>query len=134
MHNGNQAFVLDSTFKSIGDSYANFGMTNYSTDRDKFLFTTKFLIAPKNFTWRADMGIDVSVSDSSLYAYSKHIKIYKDFHDISVMVGVRDRNQNLSFSFRINILCGAGKKNKALTQADEYWRPWRDDNMVRDNF
>ncbi|MBR2392768.1 MAG: hypothetical protein IKA93_04280, partial [Elusimicrobiaceae bacterium] len=63
-----------------------------------------------------------------------HIKIYKDFHDISVMVGVRDRNQNLSFSFRINILCGAGKKNKALTQADEYWRPWRDDNMVRDNF
>lgn len=134
VHNGNQAFVLDSTFKSIGDSYANFGMTNYSTDRDKFLFTTKFLIAPKNFTWRADMGIDVSVSDSSLYAYSKHIKIYKDFHDISVMVGVRDRNQNLSFSFRINILCGAGKKNKALTQADEYWRPWRDDNMVRDNF
>lgn len=134
VHNGNQAFVLDSTFKSIGDSYANFGMTNYSTDRDRFLFTTKFLIAPKNFTWRADMGIDVSVSDSSLYAYSKHIKIYKDFHDISVMVGVRDRNQNLSFSFRINILCGAGKKNKALTQADEYWRPWRDDNMVRDNF
>lgn len=134
VHNGNQAFVLDSTFKSIGDSYANFGMTNYSTDRDKFLFTTKFLIAPKNFTWRADMGIDVSVSDSSLYAYSKHIKIYKDFHDISVMVGVRDRNQNLSFSFRINILCGAGKKNKALSQADEYWRPWRDDNMVRDNF
>lgn len=134
VHSGNQAFVLDSTFKSIGDSYANFGMTNYSTDRDKFLFTTKFLIAPKNFTWRADMGIDVSVSDSSLYAYSKHIKIYKDFHDISVMVGVRDRNQNLSFSFRINILCGAGKKNKALTQADEYWRPWRDDNMVRDNF
>lgn len=134
VHSGNQAFVLDSTFKSIGDSYANFGMTNYSTDRDKFLFTTKFLIAPKNFTWRADMGIDVSVSDSSLYAYSKHIKIYKDFHDISVMVGVRDRNQNLSFSFRINILCGAGKKNKALSQADEYWRPWRDDNMVRDNF
>ena len=46
------------------------------------------------------------------------VQSYKDLHDISVMVGVRDRNQNLSFSFRINILCGAGKKNKALTQAD----------------
>ena len=134
VHEGNQAFVLDSIFKSIGDSYATFGMTNYSTDRNNFLFTSKFLIAPKNMTWRADMGIDVSANDSSLYAYSKHIKIYKDFHDISVMVGLRDRNQNLSFSFRINILCGAGEKNKALRQADEYWYPWRDDRMIRDNF
>lgn len=138
VHNGNQAFVIDSVFKSIGDSYANFGMTNYSTDRDTFLFTTKFLIAPKNWTWRADMGIDVSVRDSHIGAYSKHIKIYKDFHDIGIMVGVRDRNQNLSFSFRINVYCGKGGdknvKSKAQANSDNYWRPWRDEGMVRDNF
>lgn len=135
INKGNQAFVLDSTFKSFGESYASLGVTNYNTDKHNFLFTTKFLIAPKNFTWRADMGIDVSVNDSSVYAYSKHIKLYKDFHDLSVMVGLRDRKQNLSFFFRINILCGAkNRKNETMTQSDKYWRPWRDDGMVRDNF
>lgn len=138
VHSANQAFVLDSIFKSFGDSYANFGITNYSTDRDTFLFTTKFLIAPKNWTWRADMGIDISARDSHVGAYSKHIKIYKDFHDIGIMVGVRDRNQNLSFSFRINVYCGKGDnkqiKSNAELQSDKYWRPWRDEGMIRDNF
>lgn len=131
---GNQAFVLNALFKDSSGSSVNFGVTNYSTDRNSFLFTSKFMLAPKNMTWRADMGIDFDWDKDSLWAYSKHIKIYKDFHDISLMVGVRDRNQNLSFSFRINILCGAKKKTETEKKIDSYYYPWRDENLTRDIF
>ncbi|MDR0735037.1 MAG: LPS export ABC transporter periplasmic protein LptC [Elusimicrobiota bacterium] len=134
-HAGNQAFVLNTTFKSFDGSYANFGAANYSTDRDTFLFTTKFLVAPKNWTWRADMGLDLSVSDSVLHAYSKHIRITKDFHDFSVMAGVRDRNQNLSFTLRVNIICGGAQGQPAASRRiDNYWYPWRAEGLARDNF
>lgn len=134
VNTGNQAFILDSTFRNINGSYANLGIANYSTDRSTFLVTTKFLITPKNFSWRADMGIDFEVGGGALRPYSKHIKIYKDFHDIMLMVGVRDRNQNLSFTFRINVLCGATQKTESDKRIDEYWYPWRDNDMIRDNF
>jgi hypothetical protein len=134
-HAGNQAFVLNTTFKSFDGSYANFGAANYSTDRDTFLFTTKFLVAPKNWTWHADMGLDFSVSDSVLHAYSKHVRITKDFHDFSIMAGVRDRNQNLSFSLRINIICGKSQgQPEASRRIDNYWYPWRAEGLARDNF
>ena len=136
VYNGNQAFVLDSTFKSLNGSYANLGIANYSTDRSSFLVTSKFMLAPKGFTWRADMGLDFEIDgSSSVSAYSKHIKVYKDFHDVTLMVGVRDRNQNLSFTLRINILCGAAPaQSKAQKEINQYRYPWRDDRMIRDNF
>lgn len=131
---GNQAFVLNALFKDTSGSSVNFGVTNYSTDRNSFLFTSKFMLAPKNMTWRADMGVDFDWDKDTLWAYSKHIKIYKDFHDVSLMFGVRDRNKNLSFSFRINILCGAKKKTETEKQTRNYFYPWRDENLNRDNF
>jgi len=135
VHNANQAFVLDSIFKSLNGSYANLGIANYSTNRDSFLVTTKFMLAPKGFKWRADMGLDFNVEDSSLSAYSKHIKLYRDFHDFTLMVGVRDRNQNLSFTFRINVLCGSSPaQDKTQKEVNQYWYPWRDDQEVRDDF
>lgn len=136
VNDGNQAFILNTTFKSLNGSYANLGIANYSTDRSSFLITSKFLIAPKGYTWRADLGLDFNVDgSSSLSAYSKHIKVYKDFHDFTLMVGVRDRNQNLSFTFRISVLCGAAPvQSEAQKKANEYWYPWRDDRMIRDNF
>ncbi|MDR0952810.1 MAG: hypothetical protein LBM71_01280, partial [Elusimicrobiota bacterium] len=135
VNSGNQAFVLDSTFRTSYDgSSASFGMVNYSADKNSFLFTTKFIIAPKNMTWRADMGIDFNLNKDSLSAYSKHIKVYKDFHDFGIMLGIRDRNDNLSFSFRINIMCGAPEKKATDKRIDNYWYPWRDDRMQRDNF
>ncbi|MDR1124254.1 MAG: LPS export ABC transporter periplasmic protein LptC [Elusimicrobiota bacterium] len=134
-HAGNQAFVLNTTFKGFGRGYANFGAANYSTDRDTFLFTTKFLVAPKNWTWRAAMGLDFSLSDGVWHAYSKQINITKNFHDFSIMAGVRDRNENLSFALRINIICGRARRPSAASQRiDDYWYPWRADGLVRDNF
>jgi hypothetical protein len=82
------------------------------------------------------MGLDFEIDgSSSVSAYSKHIKVYKDFHDVTLMVGVRDRNQNLSFTLRINILCGAAPaQSKAQKEINQYRYPWRDDRMIRDNF
>lgn len=132
IHNANQAFVIDAILKNLSGSSAKFGVVNYSTNRDSFLFTTQFTIAPKNITWRTDMGLDFEIHDSSIHAYSKHIKVYKDFHDVSLMVGVRDRNQNLSFSFRINVMCGGVDKRQTQTQASEQYYPWHDNQMLRD--
>lgn len=132
VHNANQAFVIDAILKNLSGSSAKFGVVNYSTNRDSFLFTTQFTIAPKNITWRTDMGLDFEVNNSSVHAYSKHIKVYKDFHDVSLMVGIRDRNQNLSFSFRINVMCGGVDKRQTQTQASEQYYPWHDNQMLRD--
>lgn len=132
IHNANQAFVIDAILKNLSGSSAKFGVVNYSTNRDSFLFTTQFTIAPKNITWRTDMGLNFEINDSSVHAYSKHIKVYKDFHDVSLMVGVRDRNQNLSFSFRINVMCGGVDKRQTQTQASEQYYPWHDNQMLRD--
>ena len=126
---GNQAFVLNTTFHDPRDpdnSYITLGITNYKTDRNSFLFTTKFALAPKNSTWRADMGIDFEIKDSSVHGYSKHILVYKDFHDFNLMLGVRDRSQNLSFNFMINVRCGGVKQETPAQQRiNEYWYPWQ---------
>jgi len=132
VHTANQAFVLDAVLKNLYGSSAKFGLVNYSTDRDSFLFTTQFTLAPRKITWRADMGIDFEVKNSLVHAYSKHIKVYKDFHDVSLMVGVRDRNQNLSFSFRINVMCGGADKRQTQKQAENENYPWHDNQMLRD--
>lgn len=126
---GNQAFVLNTTFHDPRDpenKYITLGVTNYKTTRNSFLFTTKFAIAPKESTWHANMGIDFEIKDSSVHGYSKHILVYKDFHDFNVMLGVRDRSQNLSFHFAINVICG-GKKEDTPTQQriNQYWYPWQ---------
>jgi len=132
---GNQAFVLDALFRQTpAGGYLNFGMTNYSSDRNTFLFTTKFMLAPKKLTWRADMGLDFSASDSVVHSYSKFIRVFKDFHDFSLMFGVRDRNQNLSFAFRVNIICGKGPNRPAQDRINEFWYPWRDEAAPRGNF
>jgi hypothetical protein len=90
------------------------------------LFTTKFAIAPKESTWRANMGVDFEIKDSSIRSYSKHILVYKDFHDFNLMLGVRDRSNNLSFHFAVNILCGAKSKETPAQQLiNQYWYPWQ---------
>ena len=131
---GNQAFVLNGTFRDLAGNLVNLGAANYSDARNTFLFTTKFMLAPKGRTWRADMGIDFSASDNVWHAYSKHIRFTKDFHDFSIMAGVRDRNQNLSFTLRLNILCGKREQTPAGRKIDEFWYPWRAEGLVRDNF
>ncbi len=126
---GNQAFVLNTTFRdprNPDQKFITLGVTNYKTSRNSFLFTTQFAIAPKNKTWRADMGVDFAVKDSSLRGYSKHILFYKDFHDFNLMLGVRDRRHNLSFHFAINVLCGAsGKETPAQQRINQFWYPWQ---------
>ncbi|MCR5505234.1 MAG: hypothetical protein K6E94_06805 [Elusimicrobiaceae bacterium] len=127
--NGNQAFVLNTTFRDPRDPenmFITLGVTNYKTDRNSFLFTTQFALAPKNSTWRADMGLDFEIKDSSIHGYSKHILVYKDFHDFNVMLGVRDRSQNLSFHFMINVRCGgSAEETPAQQRINKYWYPWQ---------
>ena len=79
------------------------------------------------YTIGAGVGSDFEIKDSSVHGYSKHVLVYKDFHDFNVMLGVRDRSHNLSFHFAINVICG-GKKNETPAQQriNQYWYPWQD--------
>ena len=126
---GNQAFVLNTTFRdprNPENMFVTLGLTNYKTTRNSFLFTTQFAIAPKNSTWRSDMGLDFEIKDSSVHGYSKHILVYKDFHDFNVMLGVRDRSQNLSFHIMINVRCGGPvQETPAEQRINQYWYPWQ---------
>ena len=55
----------------------------------------------------------------------------KDFHDAQLQMTVRDRNENLSFAFRVNILCGGNKRERAQLPEDKYWYPWRAEGDLR---
>ena len=105
----------------------------YSTDADRFTFTTSWGLRPEHSKWRADLGIDFSVLRGSWNGFNKYIRLGRDFHDASAEIYVRDRNKNLSFAFRINILCGGKERTEAAAQTqDTYWYPWRNEGDLRD--
>ena len=53
-------------------------------------------------------------------------------HDAQAEFTIRDRNDNLSFAFRINILCGGNKRLQGQIPEDAYWYPWRSQGDLRD--
>ena len=79
-----------------------------------------------------DAEIDFRIKDDSLIGCNKMLRLSYTVHDARAEFTVRDRNDNLSFAFRINILCGGDpRKQKALPE-DNYWYPWRGANDLRD--
>lgn len=131
---GNQAFVLNTNFKVYGKSRFSFGMTNYDPTPNNYTFQTRLLLVPPGKSWQADIFGDFDVSNKDHFdLFSRGIRVYKDFHDASVMLGVEDRNHNLTFSFRINVVCGGSGDRKALyARDDDYWNPWRKPGDLRD--
>ncbi len=68
----------------------------------------------------------------SLVGFNKLLRVGYTFHDANIDLTVRDRNHNLSFSFRINIICGRDPAKKAKLAEDAYWYPWRGPGDLRD--
>ena len=137
----NQAFIFQSNFNVKGQSFG-LGMTNYDTYQDpyslyqtysnRYTFTTYFGLRLPDASWTLDLGADFQLEGGSFSLFNKSARFSKRFHDAIAEVTVRDRNDNLSFSFRINILCGNSGKNKDLrTAEDQYWYPWRGPNDLR---
>ncbi|ACC97726.1 transcription-repair coupling factor [Elusimicrobium minutum Pei191] len=128
---GQEAFVLQSDFRMFKKSRMVFGMNNYSLDQNSYLFNTKFWFRPENITWYFDVGVDFEIRQGSLNAYSRSFKVYKDFHDAHMEFGVEDRNNNLSFAFRIAVLCGKKHRDDTFSKEDRYWSPWRNPGDLR---
>lgn len=137
----NQAFIAQTNFVIKGQRLG-IGMTNYDTHRDpyslyqtysnRYTFSTTFGLRLPGASWRLDLGTDFQLQDRSLTSFNKLARFTKTFHDAIVELTVRDRNDNLSFAFRINILCGqSGRKDQQLPE-DLYWYPWRGQNDLRD--
>ncbi len=137
----NQAFItqLDFIYKRqiIGFGLNNFAnhedfSSQYRTYSDRYTFTTSLGIRPDNPNWFIDGGIDFQIQNQSFVGFNKMLRVSRTFHDARLELTVRDRNQNLSFAFRINILCGGDPRKKRALQEDQYWYPWRAENDLRD--
>ncbi len=107
--------------------------SKYTTNSDRYTFTTSWGIHPASGLWNADLGIDFSFFRRHFDSYNKFIRLARTFHDARVEATVRHRNDNLSFAVRFNILCGKGNRAQAAAQTQEaYWYPWRNEGDLRD--
>lgn len=137
----NVSFIAQSNFiyknQLIGLGLNNFADyvdpgSKYETNSDRYTVTTTWGIRPASGKWLADLGIDAVLFRGSLVGFNKLVRVSRDFHDARVEFTVRDRNKNLSFAFRINILCGGDKRAQAQLPEDTYWYPWRGQRDLRD--
>jgi len=133
-------FIAQSNFmiknQNIGLGVNNFANHTdpgslYQTQSDRYTFTTTWGIRPPTDKWKLDLGIDVSLFRNSWYGFNKLARLTYTFHDARLELTARDRNHNLSFAFRINILCGTNPREQQQKQ-DSYWYPWRQQNDLRD--
>lgn len=129
---GNASFIFNSDFRLKGRSRMLLGMTNYETDSDRYIFQARLRLFPAKSSWGVDAGTDFSVLESKVDFFSRQIRIYKNFHDVSFVFGVEDRNDNLSFSMRFNILCGGANRESLHMIEDDIWNPWRAPGDLRD--
>ena len=137
----NQSFITQMDFiykrQIIGIGLNNFAdhedpSSRYRTYSDEYTFTTSLGIRPNNPKWFLDGGIDFRLKDSSLIGFNKMLRFSYTFHDARAEFTIRDRNDNFSVAFRINILCGGDPRKKQALPEDEYWYPWRGTNDLRD--
>lgn len=137
----NQAFItqLDFIYKRqiIGFGLNNFAnhediASQYRTYSDRYTFTTSLGIRPNNPNWFIDGGFDFQIQDKSFTGFNKMLRVSRTFHDARLELTVRDRNQNLSFAFRVNVLCGGDPRKQRALPEDQYWYPWRSENDLRD--
>lgn len=138
----NQAFIAQTNF-IIKGQLLGIGLTNYDTYQDpyslyqtysnRYTFTTSFGLRLPDASWGLDLGLDFQMQDRRFDSFNKMARLTKRFHDAIVELTMRDRNDNLSFAFSINILCGQSAAQKAAQTAQEnaYWYPWRGPNDMR---
>ena len=138
----NQAFIAQTNF-IIKGQHLGIGLTNYDTYQDpyslyqtfsnRYTFTTNFGLRLPDATWSLDLGTDFQIQSGDFDSFNKLVRFTKRFHDAITELTIRDRNDNLSFAFRISVLCGKdGRKTQQETTQDNYWYPWREQNDLRD--
>ena len=136
----NVYFIAQSNFmiknQLIGIGLNNFAdntltTTKYQTSADRYTLTTTWGIRPPSQNWLLDLGIDASLYRGSLVGFNKLVRVARNFHDAHVEVSVRHRNHNLSFSFRLNILCGAKNRSVSAPAKDTYLYPWMNPENLR---
>ncbi len=138
----NQALIMQSNF-ILWQQHLGLGVSNYDTYQDpysqyktysnRYFFNTTFGLRLPEASWQVDLGMDFQLQNNTFDSYNKLIRFTKTFHDAIMELTVRDRNDNLSFAFRINILCGDSKdRQKEQQQKNQYWYPWRSGSNLRD--
>jgi len=105
----------------------------YQTNADRYTVTTSWGFHPQDSKWKFDVGFDVSLFRGTWHGFNKMARVSRDFHDARLELTARDRNHNLSFGLRVNILCGGDKRAQTQKQTEElYWYPWRSEGNLRD--
>jgi len=137
----NMAFIAQTNFY-FWNQHAGIGLNNfadhtdpgslYTTNSDRYTVTTTWGWHSTDNKWLLDTGIDAVFFRGSTVGFNKMLRLAHSFHDARLELTVRHRNQNLSFAFRFNILCGAGAREKVQAPEDTYWYPWRQPGDLRD--
>lgn len=137
----NQSFITQLNW-FYKQQIIGFGMNNFATHTDpnslyqtysnRYTFTTSLGIRPSSGTWLADLGLDFEMQGHRFVGFNKMARVARNFHDARLELTVRDRNENLSFTFRINILCGKDARAQQQRPEDAYWYPWRSEGDLRD--
>ena len=138
----NQAFIAQTNFAFKGQTFG-LGMTNYDTYQDpytlyktysnRYTFTATLGLRTPSEVWTLDLGTGVQLQSGHVEGFNKMARVSHRFHDAIMELTVRDRNRNLSFAFRINILCGGNNaRAQAQTAAEQRQYPWRHENDLRD--
>ncbi len=134
-------FIAQSNFvikkQHIGLGLNNFAdytapSSRYTTNADRYTVTTTWGLRPNSGKWLADLGIDAAFFRGSVIGFNKLLRVGYTFHDANIDLTVRDRNHNLSFAFRFNIICGKDPHKQAKIAEDAYWYPWRGPGDLRD--
>ncbi|MBU2530483.1 MAG: hypothetical protein KKD35_05530, partial [Elusimicrobia bacterium] len=133
---GNQSIVSQIN-KGTDKNYVGFGLANYKTSKETYIFNNTIGFAPRNSSWRIESIFRYQLAKKSglllkdISFFERSFILHKDFHDFRTMWKFTRRPNVNEFFFLINLR--VDKKVKEVTdKSDAYWYPWRKDNEIRD--
>ncbi|MEA3307404.1 MAG: hypothetical protein U9Q34_06430, partial [Elusimicrobiota bacterium] len=130
---GNQAIISQI---NMGDdkNYFGFGLANYKTSKDTYIFNNTIGYKPANSSWRIETVFRYQLAKKSglllkdISFFERSFILHKDFHDFRTMWKFTRRPNVNEFFFLINLRVDK-KVRKVTDKSDAYWYPWRGNSL-----
>ena len=133
---GNQSMVSQ-IHMGTDKNYIGFGLANYKTSKDTYIFNNTVGFKPPGSSWRLESVFRYQLAKKNglllkdISFFEKTFILYKDFHDFRTMWKFTRRPNVNEFFFLVNLKINS-KIEKKSDKSDAYWYPWRKENQIRD--
>ncbi|MCG2724659.1 MAG: LPS export ABC transporter periplasmic protein LptC [Elusimicrobia bacterium] len=133
---GNQSIVSQINM-GTDQNYIGFGLANYKTSKDTYIFNNTIGFKPANSSWRIESVFRYQLAKKSglllkdISFFERTFILYKDFHDFRTMWKFTRRPDVNEFFFLVNLKINS-KTEEAADKSDAYWYPWRKNKEIRD--